>query len=198
MIGLRLVALATGLAAVLHGQALQRKDFTIGGVVSTGFRDTLFSRGIIPAAEVTYSFSDRFYIRGTGGRMQRTVRPEGFEATQTHQFVGASFGVQFRLQQSLSPFAEGGLVGSWGSGIESLLGSDGKPLVQNPADFHLLSLDCAGGIRYVRTPSSRWGVSSFYRILVPLYRSESIPLPLSILNTSGIQDRAGVSFFLRF
>lgn len=179
----------------LIGQALQRGDVTLGITAGSGLRSAVLSRGWMIGGEATVSLSDRHYIRGSGGRMSSTLERPPFVASQTNQFAGAAFGTQFRLQQSLSPFLDCGLVGLWGTGTQKASSVE----TTNGLEFWQIGIETAGGIRYVRTPTTKWGIILFYRLSIPIRRQETpSDFKLSVLKTAGPHDRAGISFFVRF
>ncbi len=184
--------------SVVHAQALQRGDVTIGGSASVGFLANSLSRGSALGADLSFSLTDRFYLDGSGGRFSgsREVSSLSTRASNVHQFIETGLGVQFRLQQSTSPFVDGGLAGLWGAGTETYSTSGGN--VTNALEFRQVALRLGGGFRYVRTPASRWGFALFYRLYIPFYRQMSPPEPLVVLRSDSVRDRIGITVFVRF
>lgn len=177
-------------------QALQKSDVTLGVGTTLGFRSHALSRGNAVTGETTYSLSDRFYLHGSGSRFSGSRGDSRTQAANVHHLVEAALGVQFRLQQSVSPFVDAGLSGLWGAGKETYQTAGG--LRSNELEFWQVSARFGGGLRFVMKPATPWGFSVYYRLLVPLHSFESSAFPLVYLRTNGVHDRVGATFFLRF
>ena len=183
---------------VCGAQALQRNDVTLGVGVASGIQSNALSqtRGVI--GEITFSVTDRLYVQGAGGRFAGSFddEAESIETTHEHFLTEAGVGVQFRLQRSISPFLDGGLAGIWGSGTEVdtlFLGDNDTEL-----EFWRIAVRLGGGVRYVRKPSSRWGVSAYYRLYLPVHGYESQAEPLFALRSDQAFERIGATLFVRF
>lgn len=177
-------------------QALQKGDVTLGAGANRGYRSHALSRGNAVTGEATYSLSDQFYLHGSGSRFSGSLGDSRTRASNVHHLVEMALGIQFRLQQSMSPFLDAGLSGLWGDGTEKYETAGGPR--SNQLEFWQVSARFGGGLRFVRKPATPWGFSVYYRLLVPVHNFESSAFPLVHLRTRGVHDRAGATFFLRF